>query len=116
MHRTPRKAAPTRHAVAVPLRQAAAPVQIMEQEEGTAEMPFEEGAHDALDPDLRHRMISEAAYHLYAERGYADGYDLDDWLQAETQIDHLALGAGEGEGAAEESLPSEPHGAGARSA
>ena len=42
-------------------------------------MPFEEGAHDALDPDLRHRLISEAAYYLYVERGYADGYDLDDW-------------------------------------
>jgi hypothetical protein len=52
-------------------------------------MPFEEGAHDAIDPDLRHRMISEAAYYLYVQRGYEDGYDLDDWLQAETQIDHI---------------------------
>jgi hypothetical protein len=53
------------------------------------DMPFEEGAHDAIDPDLRHRMISEAAYYLYVQRGYEDGYDLDDWLQAETQIDHI---------------------------
>ena len=54
--------------------------------------PFEEGVHDALDPDLRHRMISEAAHHLYAQRGYADGYDLDDWLQAEAQVDHMTTG------------------------
>jgi Protein of unknown function (DUF2934) len=34
---------------------------------------------------LRHRVISEAAYYSYAQRGYADGYDLDDWLQAEAR-------------------------------
>jgi hypothetical protein len=55
------------------------------------DQPFEEGAHDAIEPDLRHRMISEAAYHLYAQRGYADGYDFDDWLTAEAEIDHLLL-------------------------
>jgi len=57
----------------------------------TSEMPFAEGAHDELDPDLRHRMISEAAYSLYAQRGYADGYDFDDWLQAEAEVDHMLL-------------------------
>ena len=34
-----------------------------------------------------HRMISEAAYQLYAERGYVDGLELDDWLQAEAEVD-----------------------------
>jgi len=56
-----------------------------------AEQPFVEGSQDAIDPDLRHRMISEAAYHRYADRGYADGYDLDDWLQAEAEVDHLLV-------------------------
>lgn len=56
------------------------------------EQPFVEGAYDEIDPDLRHRMISETAYHLYEERGFADGYDLDDWLQAETAVDHQMLG------------------------
>jgi hypothetical protein len=55
------------------------------------DMPFQEGAHDALDPDLRHRVISEAAYFLYAQRGFSGGYDQDDWLQTETQIDHMIL-------------------------
>lgn len=69
-------------------------VPIISTEEDTdalAEQPFAEGAQDAIDPDLRHRMISEAAYHRYAERSYADGYDLDDWLQAEAEVDHLLL-------------------------
>jgi predicted acyl esterase len=57
-----------------------------------SDQPFVEGAHDQIDPDLRRRMISEAAYHLYEARGYADGYDLDDWLQAETGVDHLLDG------------------------
>jgi predicted acyl esterase len=61
----------------------------------TVEHPFAEGAYDAIDPDLRHRMISEAAYRLYEERGFADGYDIDDWLQAEEAIDHQLL-AGRG--------------------
>ena len=52
---------------------------------------FAEGAQDTVDLDLRYRMISEAAYHRYVERGYADGYDLDDWLQAESDVNNLLL-------------------------
>jgi hypothetical protein len=61
-----------------------------------AERPFEEGAHDVIDPDLRHRMISEAAYALYAQRGYVDGFDVDDWLTAEAGVDHILLDRGAG--------------------
>lgn len=60
------------------------------------EQPFVEGAHDTLDPDLRHRLVSEAAYTLYAARGYVDGYDVDDWLDAEAEVDHLLLGRAAG--------------------
>ena len=42
--------------------------------------------------DLRHRMIREAAYHLYAQRGYVDGFELADWLQAEAEVDRLLSG------------------------
>lgn len=59
--------------------------------ERVPDQPFEEGVHDTIDPDLRHRLISEAAYRQYAERGYQDGYDLDDWLQAEAEVDHVLL-------------------------
>jgi hypothetical protein len=53
------------------------------------DQPFAEGARDEIDPELRQRMISQAAYALYAGRDYADGYDLDDWLEAEAAVDHL---------------------------
>jgi len=55
------------------------------------DQPFAEGVQDGLDPDLRQRMISERAYRLYCERGGSEGYDVDDWLQAEAEVDHLLL-------------------------
>jgi hypothetical protein len=50
---------------------------------------FVEGGQAAIDPNLRHRLISEAAFRRFADRGYADGCDVDDWLEAEAEIDHL---------------------------
>ncbi len=70
--------------------------------------PFEEGAHGTLDPDLRHRMISEAAYYLYTQRGYDDGYDLDDWWEAEAQIEHMVMNPGRPMATEEASAPQEP--------
>jgi hypothetical protein len=61
--------------------------------DATPDQPFAEGMTNDVDPDLRHRMISEAAYTLYARRGYEEGYDVDDWLQAEDDVDHLLLSA-----------------------
>ncbi len=70
----------------------ALPIVVDESEaERVPDQPFAEGAHDAIDPDLRHRMISEAAYRRYAERNYEDGYDIEDWLQAESDVDHLLV-------------------------
>ncbi len=57
-----------------------------------SEHPFEEGAHDAIGADLRQRLISNAAFELYAQRGFVDGHDVEDWLSAEARIDHLQLG------------------------
>lgn len=31
-------------------------------------------------------MIEEAAYYIAEKRGFAPGYELDDWLKAEAQI------------------------------
>jgi hypothetical protein len=83
-HRSSRHAEPS-HPHSVP---------ILEGEDDASAMPdqpFVEGAYDAVDPDLRHRMISEAAYQRYVERGYADGYDLDDWLVAEGEVEHVLV-------------------------
>lgn len=56
------------------------------------DQPFAEGVGDQLDPDLRHRLISEAAFHRQTERGYDEGYDREDWLEAEAAVDHLVVG------------------------
>jgi Protein of unknown function (DUF2934) len=55
------------------------------------DMPFHEGGNEEIDAEVRHRMVSEAAYDLFVKRGYCDGYDLDDWLQAEAEVDHILL-------------------------
>jgi hypothetical protein len=34
-------------------------------------------------------MISQAAYQIYAQRGYVDGFELADWFQAEAEIDRV---------------------------
>lgn len=84
-----RKKAKANHPHSVPTQKA------VDEIERSPDMPFAEGAHDELDPDLRHRLISGAAYTLYCRRGYVDGYDLDDWLQAEAQVDHVLLNPAE---------------------
>jgi Protein of unknown function (DUF2934) len=55
------------------------------------ETTFNEIPHDEYDPDLRHRMVSEAAYGRFSERGYQDGYDIEDWLRAEEDVDRQLL-------------------------
>ena len=38
----------------------------------------------------RENMIREAAYFRYLEHGCYDGHDLDDWLEAETELEHAS--------------------------
>ncbi len=38
----------------------------------------------------RRQQIATRAYELYAARGYRQGYDLDDWFDAEGEIDRAA--------------------------
>lgn len=42
----------------------------------------------SLSLEQREVMIREAAYYHYAQRGFAPGHDLDDWLAAEAEIEH----------------------------
>lgn len=53
-------------------------------------------AGGGIDNAVRHRLISEAAFRRYEQRGRADGHELDDWLQAEAEIDHVIRGVGAG--------------------
>lgn len=38
----------------------------------------------------RETMIREAAYYRYLEHGCCDGHDLEDWLEAEAEMEHGA--------------------------
>jgi hypothetical protein len=51
------------------------------------------GQHGPRDPvaplwEARRRMIREAAYFKAEKRGFAPGHELDDWLEAEEEIDN----------------------------
>ena len=50
-------------------------------------------SHSAAGPtvstDDRQRMIQEAAYYRYVQRGFANGHDLEDWLAAEAELDGM---------------------------
>ena len=52
-----------------------------------ADAAADDAGLDALAAQRRYQMISEAAYFLAERRGFQDGYDLDDWLRAESEID-----------------------------
>ncbi|MFH1664587.1 MAG: DUF2934 domain-containing protein [Candidatus Omnitrophota bacterium] len=41
------------------------------------------GRKKALDAGTLNAMIAQKAYELYAQRGYQDGNDLNNWVEAE---------------------------------
>ena len=67
------------------------PVLQGDAEDPAPDQPFKEGAGDALSADLRHRLISETAFHHLAERGFEEGNEVEDWTEAEGEVDHTLL-------------------------
>lgn len=49
-------------------------------------------AKTAPSAEERHRMIAEAAYFRAEARGFRGGDPVEDWLQAEAEIDRLRSG------------------------
>jgi len=47
----------------------------------------EGGGSIPVTQEQRQIMICEAAYYLAEHRGFEPGHDVDDWLEAEQQID-----------------------------
>jgi len=45
------------------------------------------GAVPPIDPERRRALIAEAAYFRAERRGFAAGYETEDWLAAETEVD-----------------------------
>ena len=48
---------------------------------------------DIVSPKLRKQMIAEAAYFKALNRDFQGDYCVEDWLEAETEIDALIKGA-----------------------
>jgi hypothetical protein len=48
-----------------------------------------ESAPSPIDPGRRHALIAEAAYFRAEKRGFAAGKELQDWLEAESEIRRL---------------------------
>jgi hypothetical protein len=88
-------AAPAASAVRTPAREerphSVAIIDPDPELERLPDQPFEESPRTEIDPELRDRLISDAAYRRYAARGFTDGYDVEDWLDAEAEVDHLLL-------------------------
>ena len=70
-------------------------VPVLDGDAQTPDQPFAEGMNDTLSADLRHRLISETAFHHLVERGYEDGSEVDDWTEAEAEVDHTLLNPSE---------------------
>jgi hypothetical protein len=49
------------------------------------------GPHTDESADSRDRAIRETAYAFYEARGRADGHELEDWFQAEAEVDRGAV-------------------------
>lgn len=45
-----------------------------------------------INMDMRHAMIAEAAYYHAEKRGFVTGNELQDWFEAEAEIDMLLPG------------------------
>jgi|HubBroStandDraft_6_1064221.scaffolds.fasta_scaffold271703_2 hypothetical protein len=55
----------------------------------TNDLPGTAPSDLAVSDEVRRAMISEAAYLRAEQRGFASGYELEDWLLAEREIDAL---------------------------
>ena len=82
--KTPRKPAARKPAEgpAAPRRKAAAPEE--------APTPGASGEKPAdLAPEELRRFIAEAAYFRAQKRGFTPGYELQDWVEAESEVRRL---------------------------
>lgn len=42
-----------------------------------------------ITPEARKKLVAEVAYHLAEQRGFGEGCQLHDWLEAEAKIDRI---------------------------
>jgi hypothetical protein len=56
---------------------------------GSIQLPGTAPSNVAVSDEVRRAMISEAAYLRAEQRGFVSGYELEDWLLAEREVDAL---------------------------
>jgi hypothetical protein len=52
--------------------------------------PNQQTSKRKQSPSEQQQRIAQRAYELYAARGYQDGHDLEDWLEAERGLERAA--------------------------
>jgi Protein of unknown function (DUF2934) len=58
---------------------------------GTAAGEAEKADAGAVSPEARHQMIAVAAYYVAERRGFCPGYEIEDWLAAQAEVDRLLV-------------------------
>jgi hypothetical protein len=48
--------------------------------------PFTSNARAEMSADELKKLIAEAAYYRAKERGFAPGYEVQDWVEAEAEV------------------------------
>ncbi|HYN11551.1 MAG TPA: DUF2934 domain-containing protein [Burkholderiales bacterium] len=48
--------------------------------------PFTGNARAQMSAEELKKLVAEAAYHRAKERGFAPGYELQDWIEAEAEV------------------------------
>ena len=81
--KTPRKAAPKTEGKAAPRKTAAEERSVALDTSPTA---LETGARTGHSADEMRRLIEEAAYYRAKQRGFEPGHELEDWIQAESEV------------------------------
>jgi hypothetical protein len=60
-----------------------------ERAPGASRSPSASAANIRVSPEVRRQMIAEAAYLRSEQRGFAPGFEHEDWLLAEAEVDAL---------------------------
>jgi hypothetical protein len=84
---TAAKAAP--RAPAAPAVQRAATATTAKPKAEMETVPSRRSSPARIDPDRRRSYVEVAAYFIAERRGFANGYETSDWLNAEEEIDRL---------------------------
>lgn len=60
---------------------------------GSGRQPELPPTRTAIDPEARRQMIASAAYYRAEQRSFSGGSELQDWLDAEAEIDRMLTGS-----------------------